>query len=64
MTKTKDHSCKENMMLDGDCQIMHLVFNDAMEVLIPGQCSLCTKRLVEKYKYVDTRDAETGGITF
>ena len=61
MTKTKDHSCKENMMLDGDCQIMHLVF-DGDEVFIPGQCSICNRRLIEKYEYIDTRDAETDEI--
>jgi len=53
MEEQEKHSCKENLKLSGEN-----TFN-MDSVFFYGNCEICDKKLVETYKYVNTREVET-----
>jgi len=52
----KKHDCKSNLILNGKQEF------DGDYFFCWGECEVCGKKLVETFKYVDTRNSETDEI--
>ena len=56
MKKVEDHSCNDHIELSDECNFK------GDYLLAEGECTVCERKLVLLFEYVNTRDAETDEI--